>query len=71
MSLLSPDAQQRQAIIRQKAAEGTATIDDYKEFVAITRQGRLSALAASDSAKRSQAKKVVPDAQALLDELMG
>lgn len=71
MAVLSPDNLQRIAIIRQKAADGIATLEDYREFVAITRQGRLSALAASDSAKKSKAVKVIPNAEDLLDELIG
>jgi len=54
---------------RKKVAEKTITLEEMKEAVVLLRAGRASALAASDSGKRKAAAKVIPSADALLDEL--
>lgn len=71
MTLFSPELSSKLAILRHKAAEGTATPDDLKEAILMMRQGRQAALAASEGAKRKTAKAAIPNADALLDELLG
>lgn len=56
---------------RRKAAEGTITLDEMKEAVLLVRAGRMAASAAAQSSKRTAAKKVIPNASELLDELDG
>ena len=68
--MLSPEDNQRLAIIREKNARGEATPDDLREFVRIQREGRMAALNASDASRRKQAKAVVPNADDLLDEFL-
>lgn len=65
----SPEVQSKIALIRHKLAEGTATTDDLREGVRLMREGRLSAVASSDSAKRKRAIAAVPNADDLLGEL--
>lgn len=69
-SLLSPEDQARIAVIRSKNEAGTATPEDFREFIRITRQGRVSAQAASTAARRKVAKAAIPSADDLLDEFM-
>ena len=69
--LLSLEDQAKVAEIRAKTEAGTATIEDTREFIKIVRQGRLTAVTASAAAKRSTAKKAIPDADELLKELEG
>lgn len=56
---------------RQKAAEGTLTLDEMKEAIVALRQGRVAAAAASQTAKRKVAKAAVPSAEDLLSDLEG
>lgn len=69
-ALLSPEDQSRIAVIRAKAADGTATTEDYKEFIRTLRQGRTAALTAT-AASRAKAKAAIPSADDLLGELEG
>jgi hypothetical protein len=54
---------------RRRTAEGTITLDEMKEAVALVRQGRVAAAAASATAKRKVAKAAIPSADDLLDEI--
>lgn len=69
--LQSPEVQAKIASIRHKIAEKTATLEDMKEGVRLMREGRLSALTTSDSAKRRKAIAEVPKADDLLKEMEG
>ena len=53
---------------RQKARDGTLTIEEQREIIATLRQGRLSAAQASAKAKASKAKSA-PNSDDLLSEL--
>jgi hypothetical protein len=68
-SAQSSEVQQRLAILKQKAIDNTMTQDDMREAIALMRQDRKSAHAASDTARRAKAKTAVPDAKSLLAEL--
>lgn len=69
--MLSPTDEARVAILRQKNLDGTAEMADYKEFVAILRQGRASAVASATAKRKSAAKAAIPSADDLLSELEG
>lgn len=68
-SLLSAEDLAKIAIIRAKNEAGTATVEDFKEFIKTLRQGRESSLAASAGARRKTAKAAIPNADDLLDEM--
>jgi len=68
-SLLTPEQNARINELQLKYAAGIATPDDIKEFVAITRQGRVSALTSSNTAKAKKAKAEIPSADELLADL--
>lgn len=69
MSLYSPEEQSRIAVIRAKNEAGTATIDDFKEFVRICRQGRQTSLTSAATSRARAAKAAIPNANDLLDEM--
>ncbi len=54
----SPELQEKIKLWREKAAEGTLTLDEIKEALIVTRQGRISACFASKVSKEKKAKKV-------------
>lgn len=66
---MTPEINQRVAILRAKAAAGTMTEADMAEAIRVLREGRVGAQAASDGARRKTAKAVIPDADTLLGEL--
>lgn len=68
---VSAEVQTKIAIWRQKAADGTLTIDDCKEYVIVLRGGRRSAAEASEASRKTKARKVVKSAGEMLDELAG
>jgi len=58
--------------IRMKSLAGTATQEEYKEAIRLMRGSRVAAAtSASETAKRIRAKKEIPSADSLLDDLMG
>jgi len=63
--------QEKVSIWRQKANDGTLTVEEMKEAIIALRQGRVGAAIASDSARRKTAKKEIPSADDLLSELDG
>lgn len=65
------DINQQVAVWRQKAAEGTLTLDEMKEAIKLLRAGRESAASASDAARRKKARVEVKSADELLSELDG
>lgn len=71
--MISPEMQMKIAAWRLKAADGTLTIEDCKEFVGYMRAGRMTAATASRAAaaKRTKAIKTIPHADDLLGELEG
>ncbi len=66
---ISPEEQTKIINWRQKAIDGTLSLDDCREYVALMRQGRKSAAAASEASRKSRAKKVVKSADDLLKGL--
>tara|TARA_R110000868_G_scaffold4713_2_gene29262 strand:+ start:3349 stop:3573 length:225 start_codon:yes stop_codon:yes gene_type:complete len=56
---------------RRRAAENTLTPEEMKAAVIFLRQGRVNAAAASATAKRKTAVKLIPKASDLLAELDG
>jgi len=54
---------------RRKSAEGTLTLEEMKEAVALVRAGRMAAAAQSSAAKRKVARVAIPSADDLLDEI--
>lgn len=69
--MYSPTDQARIAELRMKQAAGTITVEDLKDFIRITREGRISAQATSTTARTKAAKVAIPNADALLDQLVG
>ena len=67
--LQPPETQAKMAVWRQKAQDGTLTVDEMKEAIIILRAGRLAAASASAPAKRAKAKADIPAADDLLSEL--
>lgn len=65
--MYSPETQSKIAIFRQKAVEGTLTLDECRESIKLLREGRETAQAA---ARASKSKSKPPaNAEALLNEL--
>jgi hypothetical protein len=65
----SPETQSRIAILRQKATEGTITLDEMREAVVLLRAGRMGAAISSEQARKTRAKKEVRTADQMLGEL--
>jgi len=71
MSINSPELQMKIAGWRQKAAEGTLSLEDCKEYVTLMREGRMSSSVSSAATKRKKAIKEIPDAKDILSGLEG
>ena len=66
----SPETQMKIAVWRQKAMEGTLTLEEMREAVIIMRGDRKnSANAAASGARRAKAKAAIPSADDMLEEL--
>ena len=66
----SLETQQKIAVWRQKAQEGTLTLEEMRQAVEIMRGDRKnSAHAAASGARRAKAKAAIPSADDMLDEL--
>jgi len=65
--MYSPETQSKIATYRQKALDGTLTLDECRESIKLLREGRETAQAAAKASK-SRAKPPV-SADALLNEL--
>lgn len=68
---MNPELQSKIILWRQKAVEGTLTIEEMKEAITVLRAGRVGAAIASDASRRKKAKAVIPSADDLLGELEG
>lgn len=68
---MTPELQSKITIWRARAAEGTLSIEEMREAVAVIREGRLGAAHASEASKRSRAKKEIKSADEMLNELEG
>lgn len=69
MTAMSLEMQSKVATWRAKAVAGTLTEEEMIEGIKALRADRFGAATASDSAKRSKAKAVIPDADDLLREM--
>ena len=72
LSMYTPEAQAQILLWRQKALEGTLSLEEMKQAIALLRSGRGAASAASAKAKaaKTAAKpKTAVDSDKLLDEL--
>ena len=69
MSAQTPELQAKIAIWRQKAVDGTLTVEEMKEAILALRAGRVSAAHASEASRRKAAKVAIPSADDLLAEL--
>lgn len=68
---MNPELQTKMAAWRQKAVDNTLTIEDMREAINMLRAGRKSAAVASESSRRTKARKVVKTADEMLSELEG
>lgn len=66
---MSPEMQSKVAVWRARAIAGTLSEEEMIQGISQLREGRLGAATASDAAKRSKAKMLIPDADDLLREL--
>lgn len=67
---ISPEVQGKIAILRQKAVDGTLTIEEMREAVLLMRGDRkANAAAPSAKASKKQAKAEIKSADEMLDEL--
>jgi hypothetical protein len=66
---MTPEINAKVAIWRQRAIDGTLTLEEMKEAILVLRGGRVSAAATSESSRRKKAKVEVPSADDLLNEL--
>lgn len=67
---MSPEVQAKLAILKQKAIDGTLTIDDQREAVRIMRADRKAAPPpTTSSTRRARAKAEIKSADEMLDEL--
>lgn len=73
---MTPETQYKVQAWRQRALipsnqPGALTREEMHEIVAILREGRANAQAASDVKRTAKAKLEIPDADGMLDELLG
>jgi hypothetical protein len=66
---ITQETQFRLIELRRKAAEGTLTLDEMREGIRLLRQGRVSAAAASEGARKKRAKATPKSAEDLLSDL--
>ena len=68
---MSPEVIAKLAILRQKAAEGTLSVDEMKEAVILMRGDRKATASApaSSGTRRAKAKAEIKSADEMLDEL--
>lgn len=71
MSLLTPEAQQKIADWRRRAATNELTLEEMKEAIIYLRAGRLAAATQTAAAKRKKAIAEIPHADDMLGELEG
>lgn len=68
---LSPEMTQKIAELRQKAREGTITLEETKEALSLLRADRTNAQATSTTSRSKKAPKAPVNADDLLSELEG
>ena len=70
---MSPEVQSRIAVLRQKAADGSVTLEEMKEAIVLIRGDRASAAIASETSRRNKSTKKaeIKSADEMLNELGG
>ena len=71
MTLSPAEVSAKIAIYRQKAVDGTLSLEECREAVELLRAGRVSAAYSGETTKRAKAKAAIPAADDLLAELGG
>lgn len=66
---MTPELQSQIATWRDKARQGTLSVDDMKLAIAAIRGDRKNAAATSEQSRRTKAKAEIPNAKSLLGEL--
>ena len=66
---MTPETNSKIATWRQKALEGTLSVEDLRQAIEVMRGDRRGASVASEASRRKKAKVVVPSAEDLLAEL--
>lgn len=66
---LSPEAQARVQLLRQRSREGTLTDEEAREAIILLRQDRVAAAAASAKSKAKKAAAAPVNSEDLLSEL--
>ena len=69
ISPITPEMQSKLAIWRQKASEGTISIDEMRQAVRELRAGRQAAIQSASAAKKSSSKAPARSVDDLLGEL--
>lgn len=68
---VSAEMQAKIALWRQKAIEGTLTLEEQKEAIIALRADRRNAAVSSEASRRKKAKAEIKSADEMLDELKG
>lgn len=68
-SPIPPELQQKIASARLRAISGELTLPEMREMISLLREGRVSAVSESDSARRRKAIVAVPSAADMLAAL--
>jgi len=68
---MNPALASKIAVWRQKAADGTISLEEMREAVAALREGRKAAASSGERNKIAKAKAAIPSADDLLAELTG
>ena len=68
---ISPEAQSKVALWRQKAREGTLTQEERREAIKVLREDRIGAAQTSTASRAKKAPKAPINADDLLAELGG
>lgn len=67
---MTPELNAKIAIWRQRALEGTLTLEEQREAILLLREGRVNAARASEASRRTgKAKAKIKSADEMLDEL--
>lgn len=71
MSAISPEMQAEIAVWRQKALDGTLTLEEIKRGITLLRGDRVAARQSSTTGTRARAKTAIKAADDLINELKG
>lgn len=68
---MTPEQQAQLQLYRQRALDGTLSLDDMRKAIVMLRAGRVGAQIASDASRRKKAIVEIPNADDLIKELLG